>query len=303
LPGRYLLVLAIFLLTASAVTAQTTQPSKPPTQPSRPTKTRDEQKPSSASAVNIAITQLTQEVKEAAKEGRLPRSKADFAASFTHEIPSDAVVRKIIRPISRDPRVDGYVRWQLTSFRPSIAELEPRQYQQMLRQLPALQENPRANDELLRMVQAMRRVNPLDETQKKAISDRLDSLSTYVSRTRDFNVPAIRFREWMSKQYEKNRARSLELAMERVAAHVKAGWSIDRLKTPLEAMFEAARWDDEFTDDQRRRIAKLAMELVGRRRVVLGSARVNQDQLEVEFDETAVYDFDVRRWIKLLERK
>ena len=83
---------------------------------------------------------------------------------------------------------------------------------------------------------------------------------------------------------------------------VDAGWPSDTTKSHLEDLFNASARDRSFTPDQRRLVASQAQRLAGRTRVFLTSARIDQDALIAQFNDTGVYDFDVKRWTRALLR-
>ena len=97
-------------------------------------------------------------------------------------------------------------------------------------------------------------------------------------------------------------ARALQLELARLGALVDAGWPSDTAKSHLEDLFNASARDRSFTPDQRRLVASQAQRLAGRTRVFLTSARIDQDALIAQFNDTGVYDFDVQRWTKAILR-
>ncbi len=89
-------------------------------------------------------------------------------------------------------------------------------------------------------------------------------------------------------------------ALERCGALIEAGWEASPAKLDIEKRFRTGGRDPTLTSRQRARLAAQAERLAGRRRAYIQSARIVEEALVVDYQDTAVYNFDVRRWIKLL---
>ena len=89
-------------------------------------------------------------------------------------------------------------------------------------------------------------------------------------------------------------------ALERCTALVEAGWEASPTKLEVEQRFRAGGRDLTLTSRQRVRLVAQAKRLAGRSRAYVNSARILEGALVVDYQDTAVYNFDVRRWIKLL---
>ncbi len=279
-------VVGVLLVAASGAPAGD---GTPPERQSRP-----------ASALAEAIKRLTEEARQAKTGQRPARSRADFVKDFGREVPLASVGNKLRRRLHRDPFIDAYVRWQLTSFEPALPEMSDRQFERFLAELPRLTENPRADHSLIASLGAVVRTGPLTERERTSISRVLDDLAERSSRARTLNQPALAFRSWLERGLPPQGAAGLQVALERVAALIEAGWPVDRLKARLDERFRANAGLASFTDEQRRRVAEQAYRLAGRQRLYVTSARIEEETLAVNYGETAVYDFDVRRWVKLM---
>lgn len=250
-----------------------------------------------------ALKTLLDEARQARAEEQLPRQDADFAHQAGQQpLPPMIVGRQLIRRADRDPFVDAYVRWQLTSFEPTLPEMTDEKFERFLSELPPMLENPRANASLLGDINAALRAGALGASAQAALRRRLDALATQASRARTMNQPTMRFYDWVASQLPQTGARTLQLQLARLDALVDTGWPSDAAKSHLEKLFNASARDRSFTPDQRRLVASQAQRLAGKTRVFLTSARINQDGLIAQFNDTGVYDFDVKRWTRALLR-
>lgn len=257
---------------------------------------------SPAATLATAIKTLLDEARLAKIKEQLPRQDADFARRTGPPLPPLIVGRQLIRRADRDPFVDAYVRWQLTSFEPTLPEMTDREFERFLSELPPMLENPRANGSLLGDINAALRAGALGESTQAALRRRLDALAAQTGRARTMNRPATRLYDWVASQLPQTGARTLQLQLARLDALVDAGWPSDAAKSHLEDLFNASARDRSFTPDQRRLVASQAQRLAGRTRVFLTSARIDQGALVAQFNDTGVYDFDVKRWTRALLR-
>ena len=258
---------------------------------------------SPAATLATALKTLLDEAHLAKTEEELPRQDADFAHQAGQQpLPPIIVGRQLIRRADRDPFVDAYVRWQLTSFEPTLPEMTDREFERFLSELPPMLENPRANGSLLGDVNAALRAGALGESTQAALRRRLDALAAHAGRARTMNRPTTRLYDWVASQLPQTGTRVLQLELARLGALVDAGWSSDAAKSHLEELFNASARDRSFTPDQRRLVASQAQRLAGRTRVFLTSARIDQGALIAQFNDTGVYDFDVTRWTRALLR-
>ncbi len=258
---------------------------------------------SPAATLATAIKTLLKEARLAKTDEELPRQNADFARQAGQQpLPSMIVGRQLIRRADRDPFVDAYVRWQLTSFEPALPEMTDREFERFLSELPPMLENPRANGSLLGDVNAAIRAGALSESTQAVLRRRLDALAAQAGRARTMNQPTMRLYDWVARQLPQTGTRVLQLELARLDALVDTGWPSDAAKSHLEKLFNASARDRSFTPDQRRLVASQAQRLAGRTCVFLTSARIDQGALIAQFNDTGVYDFDVKRWTRALLR-
>jgi hypothetical protein len=272
-----------------------TQPARNPREPVAPPPSR-----SPAAALDHAVRLLTEEARQSLKNGRLSRAKPDFCETFTDELPTGALVRRLTRPINRDPIIDAYVRWQLAGCAAALPEMDDRAFDRFLAQLPRLVENPRANATVMRRMGTVVRAGTLSEADQATLSAELDDVVLRTSRAAALNQAALGLRDWVRDHLPETGPRRVELELDRCAAMIAAGWSVDEPKRRLERMIESAAQSRDVDDAARRRLATRVQRLEGPGRMYVSSAQLVDGALAVQYGAAAVYDFDVRRWQRLL---
>lgn len=247
-----------------------------------------------------AIKTLTDEARQAKKTQQLPRQKADFATSFNQTLPSELVSRKIIRQINRDDFVDAYVRWQLTSFDPTLPELDDREFASFVNSLPKLLDHPRADKLLLSDINKAIRAGILDEKSREQLSSKITECTRMTSVASALNIPNTRLRTWILSQLPQTGAKPIQLKLDQLSITVQAGWPVDRIKTQLDKLFEKSDRDRSFTIKQRQTVARQAQMLIGINRIFLARANITDGTISADFGDSGVYDFEVRRWIRAI---
>ena len=257
---------------------------------------------SPAAAMATAVRTLADEARLIKNDKQLPRRDANFAQEFGQSLPPELVGSRLVRRVDRDPFVDAYVRWQLTSFDPALRPMADRAFQRFLRDLPPMVESPRAREALIGEINAAIRSGQLSQSEQLALGRRLDGLAKQTREARTMNRPTGSFYDWVASQLPPTGARVLQLELARLNALVNAGWPTDTAKSQLEELFNASARDESFDADQRRLVAEMTQRLVGRTRVYLTSARIDEGAVVAQFNDTGVYDFDVQRWTKAILR-
>ncbi len=283
------------VLLAGSAAAQNTQPASQPSSNNAPL--------SPAAVLGKLITQLTLEGQQLVDGGSLPRAHPSIASEFPYELPEAQLALCLTTRQHREPLVDAYIRWQLTSFSPAIPELRPNQVQKLLDELPGLAVNPRADDELIRMMNRALEAGELSEADQETITQTLEEMGEYVSKRRALNTPALELRLWLEEQFEDNLPMRILLALERCDALVTAGWELGSHGAETERRFMEVARNREFTDDDRRIVTRAAGRIIGTSRVYVRSARIVENRLEVNFADTGLYDFEVRRWLRKMDGK
>jgi hypothetical protein len=255
-------------------------------------------------AFQEAQQRLAGEARQSHDARQLVRGSASFASDFKQAVPALIINQRIVRPQHEDPFIDAYVRWQLTGF-PGVQlpELSDRQFEALLEDLPAMVSNPRGDRALVDAVARAARAGNLTAQQQQSLNAELNDLADRASRAAALNRPALELRTWLRKQAAPSKSRSLMAGLEHCASVVEAGWPADEAKARLDADFAAARRDRKFTDAQRRIVAERARALAGKRTLLISSAAIRDNALIADFADTGIYDFDVRRWEKSLNRE
>lgn len=261
--------------------------------------------------LNRAVATLTEEAEAAREKEALPRRGSDFARDFRRlhggAVPGGRVVwSRMRRPLSRDPFIDAYVRWQLLGFNPELPEasaLDDRAFERFLADLPALLKNPRSDRRLLAQVNRALAREELNESDARAMSDLDRDLRKRTRLVNELNRPALELRRWVERQAGATGHRIHQVRLERLAAMVVAGWNVEGLKRQIAQGFNDAKRDYSFTLEERQRVAGQARKLIGLRTKFVTRIGAADGAPQAEFDEGAVYDFEVESWVRaLLER-
>jgi hypothetical protein len=248
-----------------------------------------------AGSIREVVQQLIDEAKAVQAGEREARRKADFAEDYGRTLTAQAVVTRLLRSQHADPFVDAYVRWQLTSFDAPLPALGRRKFESFLETLPDLAPNPMADPELLRTLDRAREIAPLDEDQQSRLRGMLDDVQRRTNEARAANEPALRFRAWIIDAMPEDDPRGAQASVERCAALLAARWDLDRAKAEVARRCEAL---DGLGPDDRRRLARQAEALLEPRALIVTRARLEGTSVSVRYKECAVYDFDVRAWLR-----
>jgi hypothetical protein len=254
---------------------------------------------------------LTAEAELAAEEGRLLRQETTFAREFLERngrasLDSDLVFRRLARPPSDDPFIDAYVRWQMLGFAPAWPEdgraFDDEAFELLLSELPALMMNPRSDRETIARINSAIAREQVSDAEAEGLRQLDQSLREQSAAVQNLNRPALEFRRWIEEQCGDTGHRHHQARLERLGALVAAGWPTEELKRQIAQQFETAQRDKTFAAEERARVAEQAAKLIGRRTPVLQSVGVGENNSpQAQFDETAVYDFVVNEWIRLLQ--
>ena len=273
--------------------------SKPPASQPAPIATQPVEI-SPAAALSQALSMLVREARQAKAQQKYPREAADFASTFAGKPDPEAVGARLVRPANDDPFIDGYVRWQLTSFQPPMPDLTVVQLQRMLDRMPALVDNPRSDSVLIAELTASARGGILTKPTQELMNRRIAQMDQRTMTVESFNRAPMGFREWLRGQVEPGGTRQVLLAIEECHAVVLARWNCDPAKQRLEALVNDASKNLSLSPDDRQIIRESLLGLSGLRALYVQSAVIQNDVLIVEYAETAVDDFEIRRWMKLV---
>ncbi len=136
---------------------------------------------------------LISEALDAKKNQQLPTLSPDFAQRFDREIPDADLSQAILEPTHRDPFVDAYVRWQLTSFDPALPEFNDQQFADFMDNIPALVQNPRADPQIIDTLERLAESAVLPAQRLQQLQADIAELDRRTTITAQFNEPAISF--------------------------------------------------------------------------------------------------------------
>ncbi len=248
-----------------------------------------------------AIRRLTAEAREVMAGRRTLGDEADFAARFERAPEVRKLVEALSRPAHGDPFVDAYVRWQLTSFDPALADLDEKRFADLARRAPPLIENPRAERKAVSTFRRAAAAGPLPQRDRDRLREMEAEFVQRTARARRLNRPATGFRAWVQEKLGARGPRPRQWLLAWCAATINAGWSTRSIKTAITRGFEAGGSDPSFTAAQRRLVAEQARHLIGRRRAAVGKVTFMADEsVRVTFSTAGVDAGDVRRWVEAL---
>jgi hypothetical protein len=284
------------------------QDSQPATEPaSRPDSSPDEpptRRPSRReNPLKDAVAQLTAEALRCRKDQKLAASKPDFAARFSarEQLDLSQLSKAMLSPAHRDPFVDAYVRWQLTSFDPALPPLDERAFVQFIEALPAMVENPAGDAEAMAAFEQVDEKGVLTPGMLKRYKEAEAELRRRGAVAEALNVPAEGLRDWILAQVGSTGALPRLLLLERCAATVRAGWSAGKLKGDVTREFTASTTDGQFKPDQRALVAAYARHLAGtERRIIKEITFMADGSLRVSFETPRISEQDAEKWIDRL---
>ena len=240
---------------------------------------------------------LISEALDAKKNQQLPTLSPDFAQRFDREIPNADLSQAILEPTHRDPFVDAYVRWQLTSFDPALPEFNDQQFADFMDNIAALVQNPRADPQIIDTLERLAESAVLPAQRLQQLQEDVAELDRRTTITAQFNEPAISFAQWVQRKLGETGPRPRQWLLARCAATIRAGWSTRSIKTRITRNFTASLDDKSFTTDHRRLVVQQAQQLVGfKRRFVNEVTFLANGSVRVTFSTGGVDRDDVKRW-------
>ena len=260
-------------------------------------------RPSRETPIRSAIGQLVDEARAAAKEDVFIKTSPDFAQRFDGEIPNDDLIAAISKPAHKEPFIDAYVRWQLTSFDPSWPALNEDVVLKLMSATPKMLENPRAAPATVDTFKRVDNAEPLSTVESRRLRDLAADLAKQTAKLSAFNRPAEGFRDWLRDRIDESGSRAVALLwlIERGHATISAGWPSRSIKANMTKDFKAAGLDRDITPQQRQLIAEQARKLIGLKRSAVNEITFMENgSVSVTFSTYAVDEDDVNKWIALL---
>ena len=246
-----------------------------------------------------ALRRLRQEastLKSAKDEATVP-AVPDFATRFQSPLHPQLLSEAMIAPADRDSFVDAYVRWQLTSFQPSLPEMDDREFIAFMAAAPAMIPSPRAEAATVRVFQRAREAQSISPAALKQLRDLASQLEAQTATAQTMNRSAIGFRDWVATQLGETGHRPRLWMLERCAATAVAGFPVGQLKSQITTEFRESVADRSFTQPQRELVAQQAARLVDLERTIVDSIVFTATGgVEVSFQRVRIDADDVARW-------
>lgn len=250
-----------------------------------------------ASAVKDAVRELTSEALKALADQWMPTAEPDFAGRFDRAPDPDELLAAIFTRAHKNDFVDAYIRWQLTSFKPKLPDLDDRTFLRVMNSAPKMLENPRANAQTVDLFERAKGANVISAADQQRLSDRIARLDRDSMIAGALNMPSLGFRDWVAKQLPAAGPRRRQWLLENCAATIQAGWPTRAIKTKISREFTASLEDESFTPKQRFMVAEQAKRLVGmKRRLVNKAAMTARGRVQVSFSTAGVTKKDVEKW-------
>ncbi len=252
---------------------------------------------SSLSALRDLVSQLTDEARDAKRDGFLRHEVPNAASRCARTIGSHEVSQALVEPQHRDGFIDAYIRWQLTSFDAPLPEMSDRQFARFLDQLPAMAENPRGSEEVIDLFNRAADAGTLSNNDLAQLREVNRELDRRTQAAELMNRPATELRAWVRERSGAAGMRPLLLLLESCAAHIRAAWMPSHIKRQIsESMSESAR-DQTIAARERAAIGQFAQRLAGlRRRLVHEVTFMADGSVRVTFSTAAVTQRDVENW-------
>lgn len=255
------------------------------------------------SPIKRAIAQLIDEARAASKEDAFVTTSPDFAKRFDGEIPNDDLIEVISRAAHKEPFIDAYVRWQLTSFEPSWSGLDDTAVLKLMATTPKLLENPRANTDAVDTFTRVDSTARMPTVEFRKLKELTGDLTKRTEKMSSFNTPAEGYRDWVQGKIEESGSRTGPLLwlIERTHATISAGWPSRSVKAQMTKDFKSAGLNRDITPQQREVIAEQTRKLIGLKRTAINEITfMDSGSVNVTFSTYAVDEDDVEKWIALL---
>jgi hypothetical protein len=251
--------------------------------------------------IERATAALVKEAVEVRQAGRLRSDAADFKARSAETIPVPELQAALVARVHRDPFIDAYVRWQLTSFDPPLPEMDDPQFGELIDDAPRMAPNPRAAEEIVAMFEQADDAGVLEARDLARLTEASAELDRRTAAAEAMNRPAAAWRDWVDLKLGETGPRRLHWLLERCGATIEAGWSTRAIKTRLTREFNRAAGDRSITERDSARLAAHAQQLAGRsKRFVKEITLLAGGEVDASFSTAAVDKADVQAWMDRL---
>lgn len=251
-----------------------------------------------AASMSKAIHLLKEEVRSASTEP--PRWEPDFFREESFDADSSLAAKRLFTRQDPDPRIDAYVRWQLTGIAATGQLTDSRRFDRLLKTLPDLPENPLAAPRTIRRFEKeMNHRTPTGQNVEEAAAA-LESIQLEAAQQERWTHPGRSLRQWLIEQAPDQRQR-LNAALIAVEAEIEAGWSSDDAVQVVDRVCGELGSGPALDDKQIEAFRKQAGALMSKDRLYIDDGWSDGRSFSVEIGHSTVRDYDVARWIKLLK--
>jgi hypothetical protein len=155
--------------------------------------------PATAIAEDVTIKGVTDDLAKEAQQAwsekqAWPRKKPNYAEDRKLSLPSEDVINALGRRLDRVPLIDGYIKWQLLSFKPDFEKASERDLQQIIRNLPQLTDQPSMDRRTQRAVA----IGQKDNVPREVVLDLVKAVNEYeqgIKENIEANEATVRYRD------------------------------------------------------------------------------------------------------------
>lgn len=253
-------------------------------------------------AIQRAIDLLLAEAEQSRRDQKLARNQADFAESFKDELRDEDVLKALAQPVHRNPFVDAYVRWQLTSFNPILPPLDDRQFLKLMAAAPPLLPNPCAEDATVATYEKAEGATKLAQRDLDRMRENWSQLNRQRQVIETLNTPALAWRKWVDNQLPGRGPRKIQWLIERVASTISAGWDSRDAKGDLTRATKdlgKSVGDLALTPPQTQMVCEQIQRMRNlKRRMIEDVAILATGRVDVSFANVYVSDNDIEKWVE-----
>ncbi|MFG0252881.1 MAG: hypothetical protein ACF8NJ_08425 [Phycisphaerales bacterium JB038] len=269
----------------------------------------------SPAAGREALRQLEEEG-EQFLEGELELPKApDFALRFADEIDRGFILRQLYKVHDRrEPVVDAYIRWQLLSYQPRLAEYEPWEIEKLFRLLPELVVNPCAEpkevERFEKMLEAYEKIPKEEDRQQERFRQEMREAWWELRDEREeaelLNRPARAFAAYWREHLKEiggiQGPHEPRLAWADFHNTLQAGFKVSTEKGRLTKALKERRGDATYSRRDRVKLQQRIDKLTGVEYRVLDEADIPfRGTPRLRIGRRYVSEADAKRWMEALE--
>jgi hypothetical protein len=255
------------------------------------------------SPIRTVIEQLVEEARGPQSTLSPPGGEPDFARrpDAPPPPPPADVAQAIAGRTHPDPFIDAYVRWQLTSYRAPLGDLDDEQFAMLAGNMPPLLDNPRAGQRYVRFMRHMLEQGPLDDQERELVELRLADVGAQSLLVAGFYPIADRLWRWVDDQLAPTPARRLTWRLAHAAAAIRAGWPAAPLIGRVDQTVAAVAAGPGLTEPERAAFSeRLRAARMLERTLILDAAMGADGAVSGRIALTRIGDEDASRWTAAL---